>query len=221
MQKIVILGVGGNCIDILDTIRDINDDIGRPHFECVGFLDDKPSSHGMLFGDVKCLGPLNQAGELGDCLFVNGIGSTANFWHKRRIIESTGVTDDRFATIIHPTASISRMATLGPGTVVFQHATVTTNVTVGRHVIILPQAVISHDVTVGDYTCITGGVCISGGATIEQSCYLGSNCTIGNNLTIGEYSLIGMGSTVVKDVPRNCVMVGTPAGFLRRTNENL
>ncbi|MCM3166845.1 hypothetical protein [Peribacillus frigoritolerans] len=41
-KKIVILGVGRNCIDVLGTIDDINHSTGQTLFECVGFLDDHP-----------------------------------------------------------------------------------------------------------------------------------------------------------------------------------
>jgi len=46
---------------------------------------------------------------------VNGIGSERNFWKKAAVIAKTGIPLDRFETIVHPTASVSRMATLGEG----------------------------------------------------------------------------------------------------------
>ena len=38
--RIVILGTGGNSVDILDTLQDFNDAYGRLAHDCVGFLDD-------------------------------------------------------------------------------------------------------------------------------------------------------------------------------------
>jgi sugar O-acyltransferase (sialic acid O-acetyltransferase NeuD family) len=217
-QRVVILGTGGNSVDILDTLQDLNDASGRPMYECVGFLDDDDALWGSPRFGVKVLGPLAAAAELDDCHFVNGIGSPGNYAKKAAIIAKTGVATDRFVTIVHPTASVSRMASLGRGTVVFQHATITSNARVGDHVVILPNSVVSHDVVVGDYTCIAGGVCISGGCRIGAACYLGTNSSVIGGVEIGDGSLVGMGSVVLADVPPGTVVIGNPAKHLRHTN---
>lgn len=215
-KKIVILGTNGNCVDMLDTIASINTHNGRTVYECIGFLDDNPSLHGKTLCDVKILGPLAMAGELGGCYFVNGIGSPTNYIHKDAIISKTGVPLDRFETIIHPSVKVSKTAQIGKGTVVFENAAITSNVRIGNHVIILPNSVISHDVVIDDYTCITGGVCISGGTHIGRQCYLGTNCSIIGGITVGDFSLIGMGSVVLDNVAENSVVVGNPAKFIRQ-----
>lgn len=218
-KRVVILGTGGNSVDILDTINDINDLASKPVYECLGFLDDNESLWGTVIQGVKVLGPLESAHEHPDCSFVNGIGAPSNFWKKEAIISKTGAPLERFVTIIHPSASVSRTATLGSGVVVFQHVVITSNVKIGNHVIILPNTVISHDDVIGDYTCIAGGVCVSGQVKIGQSCYLGTNSTIIGNSEIGDRCLIGMGSCVLRSIPPNSVVVGNPARLLRQTIE--
>ncbi len=216
-KKIIILGTGGNCIDILDTINDMNVVDRATTYVCAGFLDDNKDNWGKEFRGVRVLGPLDSASSHQDCLFVNGIGSPLNFWMKKEIISITKIPDDRFETIIHPSASISSMARLGRGTVVFQNVTITSNVQVGNHVIILPNSVISHDDFIGDYTCVAGGVCISGNVTIGHSCYLGINSALKGNIKIGNDCLVGMGSVVIDSVADNSVVVGNPAKYLRKT----
>lgn len=214
-EHIVVLGTNGNCVDILETLESINSRQGSPIYECRGFLDDNPSTHGKTIGGAKVLGSLIQAGEFADCQFVNGIGSPANYIHKDAIIGRTNIPLSKFATLIHPTASVSRSARIGRGTVIFENVTITSNVRIGNHVIILPNSIISHDVIIDDYTCITGGVCISGGTRVGRQCYLGANSSIINNITIGDFSLVGMGSVVLQAVAENSVVVGNPARFLR------
>jgi sugar O-acyltransferase (sialic acid O-acetyltransferase NeuD family) len=216
-KKIIILGTGGNCIDILDTLNSINESKQRGDYECAGFLDDNEQNWGKAYYGVLALGPLNSAPKYSDHFFVNGIGSPANFWRKRAIISSANIPDERFEVIIHPSASVSSTAQLGYGTVVFQNVTITSNVKIGKHVIVLPNSVISHDAVIGDYTCIAGGVCISGGVTIGHSCYLGTHSAIIGNVNIGNYCMIGMGSVVLDNVDENRVVVGNPARFLRKT----
>lgn len=216
-RQLIILGTAGNCIDILDTVGAINRTSSQPQFKCVGFLDDNESNWGSAIHGVPVLGPLASAVDHPNAYFVNGIGSTSNFWKKDEIIGKTNVPDERFVSLIHPTASVSAFANLGVGTVVFQHATICSNVTIGKHAIMLPGSVLSHDDVVGDYTCIAGSVCVSGNVLIGRSCYLGSNCAIREMTQIADYCLIGMCSAVFKDVPENSVMVGNPARFLRHT----
>lgn len=220
VKKIVILGTGGNSIDILDTINDINLQNSTCVYECIGFLDDNESVWGKTLYGVKVLGPLCSASKLKNCCFVNGIGAPSNFWQKDAIISKTGVDPEKFETIVHPSAAISRTARIGRGTVIFQNVTITSNVQIGDHVMILPNAVVSHDDIIGDYACITGGVCISGGVNVGRLCYLGTNSTIIGNIQIGDYSLVGMGSVLLESVPKNSVVVGNPAKFLRHTIEN-
>lgn len=214
-KKIIILGTGGNCVDILDTLRDINDAQGKLIYECVGFLDDNPDTWSRSVRGARVLGPLGEAVHFGDCFFVFGIGSVSNFWRRRDILAKTKISDERFETILHPTASVSRMAKLEAGVVVFQNATITSSVHIGRHVCILPNSVISHDDVIGDFTCVAGGVCVSGNVRVGHSCYLGAGSAIKEGVEIGSRCLIGMGSVVLKDVPENSVMVGNPARFLR------
>ena len=167
--------------------------------------------------EFPCWGRSNSAPRYPDHFFVNGIGSDRNFWKKKTIISKTNIPDERFETLIHPSAAVSSMARLGHGTVIFQNVTITSNVKIGKHVIILPNSVLSHDDVIGDYTCIAGGVCISGGVTVGHSCYLGTNSAIIGNVKIGNYCLVGMGSVVLESVDDNQVVVGNPARFLRTT----
>jgi sugar O-acyltransferase (sialic acid O-acetyltransferase NeuD family) len=218
-KRIIIFGTGGNCIDILDTLNDINTARGDSVYECAGFLDDDASKWGKEFFGARVLGPLVSAREHADCFFVNGIGSPANFYRRREIIAKADVPLERFETVIHPTASVSRLARLGRGVVVFQNATITNCATLGDHVIILPAAVVSHDDVIGAYTLIATGACVSGGVTVGEACYLGANASIIGNVTVGKHCLIGMGSVVLHDVPENSVMVGNPARFLRKVVE--
>jgi sugar O-acyltransferase (sialic acid O-acetyltransferase NeuD family) len=216
MRNIVILGTGGNCVDILETILDINDAATRPLYQCIGFLDDDPARHGESLHGVPVIGGLKQAGSIADALFVNGIGSPRNYWRKPEIIASTGLADDRFVSIVHPSARVSRFASVGVGTVILQNSVINSNARIGRHVVILPLSVVIHDCVIGDYATIAGGVCVSARARIGRASYLGSNSSIIGDVSVGERCLVGMGSVVLKDVADGAVVAGSPARVLRR-----
>ena len=215
-KELIILGTAGNSIDILDTVCDLSEALDSPVYTCIGFLDDNEASWAKHIHGVPVLGPISAAVDYPTAWFVNGIGSVKTFTNKPSIVERTNVEPERFATIIHPTASVSRMASLDHGTVIFQNVTITSGGELGRHVIVLPNSIISHDDRIGDYTCIAGGVAISGAVTIGKSCYLGTHCSIMENLVVGDSCLVGMGSVVRHDVAANSVVAGNPARFLRR-----
>jgi sugar O-acyltransferase (sialic acid O-acetyltransferase NeuD family) len=214
-KNIIILGTSGNSRDILDTIRDINAFSSDSVFQCTGFLDDNESRWGKSVEGVKVLGPISSAKDFNECYFVNGIGSTSTFWKRGDITAKSGVPDERFASLVHPTASVSKTADLGFGTVIFPHVTVTSSAKIGNHVLVLPNTVISHDDIIGDHTCIAAGVCISGAVRIGKLCYLGSGSSIIESVEIGDRCLVGMGSVVLKKVPENSVVAGNPAKYLR------
>jgi acetyltransferase-like isoleucine patch superfamily enzyme len=50
---------------------------------------------------------------------------------------------------------------------------------------------------------------------IRKGASIGSGATILANITIGESAIVGAGSVVTKDVPRNAIVAGNPARTLR------
>lgn len=214
-HKLVILGTGGTCRDIVDTVRDLNAAGTAARIDCIGFLDDNAALWGTTVEGLPVIGALAMARNIRDCQFVNGIGSPTNYTQKEQLVARSGVPLERFATLIHPTASVSRTARLGHGVVVFQHVTITSNVIVGHHVVILPNTVISHDDEIGDYTCVAGGVKISGGVRIGRGCYLGSGAALIGGIEVGDGALVGLGSVVLENVPAWTVVAGNPARHLR------
>jgi sugar O-acyltransferase (sialic acid O-acetyltransferase NeuD family) len=214
VKNLIILGTGGNCLDILDAVLAINE-LGSPQYTIRGFLDDNLRLKGTKVEGYPVLGTLAQANEQNDCVFINGIGSFRNYWRKPEVIAQTGVPLSRFDTIVHPKASVSRFASLGPGTAVLQNATINSRARIGNHVIILPNAIVSHDVEVGDHSCIASGACLAGNVRVGRSCYMGAGCSVRNEVTLGDGCLVGMGAVVLEDVPEVTVVVGNPARAIR------
>jgi sugar O-acyltransferase (sialic acid O-acetyltransferase NeuD family) len=203
---LVILGTGGNSLDLAETGQ-----LLRDAWEVRGFLDDARRVGEEPLPGLRVLGTLDQARTLDGVRFISGIGSSRSFTGKPALVRRVGVPDSRYATLVHPTASVSRYASLGSGVGILQGATVTVRASIGDHVIVLPSAVVSHDCVVGSHSCIAGGAVLSGGVVLGENCYVGSNASIREGVRLGSGCLIGMGAVVVRDVPPGEVWAGVPA----------
>ena len=216
-KDILILGAGGNSIDVLDAMNETNTASKQTVYRCLGFLDDNRELWGRDIHGHKVLGPLASAADHPGARFVFTVASPFNFFKRAQIAHGLDLPLDRYETVVHPSAVVSRLAELGPGGIVLQNSSIASDARVGAQVMILQNAVVSHETVIGDYTCQAGGACVSGGVVIGQSCYLGTNAAVIGNCRVGDYCLVGMGAVVLRDIPENSVYVGNPARYLRPT----
>lgn len=199
---LLVLGFGGNAIDAIDTIEN--------SYEIIGFIDDNPERQKLTFEGIPVY-PRKVLEKYKDVKVISLIGSEANFRNRDKIISDFKIPDSRFATIVHPTAMISRLAKVGHDVIVFAGVVVTANAVIGNHIFLLPNSVIHHDVSIADYNMIGANVTIAGHVTVGKSCYIGSASSIKNGINIGDCSMIGMAANVVRSVPSGSTMVGNPA----------
>ncbi len=198
----------GNCIDILDAVRAAQATVP---YEVIGFLDDAVDLIGTAQNGVPVLGPLAALRDLPDVWVVSGIGSPRSYRNKRAFIDGLGLETERYATIIHPRATVSPSARIDVGSVILANCTICANVRIGKQVMMLPNCVLGHDTVVGDYSIFAAGVTVSGNVDIGASCYLGSGAAIRDGVRIGAESLLGMGAVLVGDCSSAAVMAGNPA----------
>lgn len=206
---IIVIGVNGNCIDIAETIEALAG-CGHP-VRMLGFLDDAESTQHTDIAGYPVLGRIADASRFEQAAFINGIGSPRSYRIKPEIIARIAVPQERWATLIHPTAVVSKHAQIGRGTVLLANVSIGARARIGAHCIVLQNSVVSHDAVVGDYTAIASGVCLSGGCVIGTNAYIGSNVSIRDGIHIADHALIGIGSVVVKDVLAEAIAYGNPA----------
>jgi sugar O-acyltransferase (sialic acid O-acetyltransferase NeuD family) len=208
MQDLVILGAGGASREIAEAVEDINRD--RQTGNLLGFLDDDPTKIGRVINGVRVLGPISLAARY-SALFVIGIAATQNRRARQRVAETLGIRQDRFAVVIHPSASVSRYAKIGWGSAILHNVVITPDAIIGNHVIVEYGAMIGHDALVEDFVTIGPGAIVSGSVRVCRGAFLGAGSVIRGGLTVNEDALVGMGAVVVKDVELHSTVVGSPA----------
>jgi sugar O-acyltransferase (sialic acid O-acetyltransferase NeuD family) len=210
MIKIVLLGATGGCIDVLNTINDIN--LFKPTYNVIGFLDDNKSLWGKEIHGILVLGGFSMALDMpSEVHFSTGIGSEKTYKNRLLILKDLCIPIKRFPSIIHPSAIISNWSKIENGVVVHQNSVINADSFLGRFTLVLPNSVINHGSKIGKGTIVNSHVSISGDVAIGETCYLGASCTLKQNIIIGDNALIGMGSVVINSVGSDAVVVGNPA----------
>ncbi len=118
---------------------------------------------------------------------------------------------------IQKNASVGKRCKISSHTFICEGVTIEDNVFVGHGVTfindIYPRATTANGALQTESDWKVERTLVKEGASI------GSGSTVLANLTIGENAIVGAGSMVTKDVPRNAVVAGNPARILRYMTE--
>jgi sugar O-acyltransferase (sialic acid O-acetyltransferase NeuD family) len=177
----------------------------------VGYLNDRLAPGEALFGG-PVLGGFGHWRRLPeDVRFVTALHKPGVMADRLGLFERLGVPAERWATLLDPGAVVAENARLSAPLVAAAFAVVCPGATIGRHVSVRHQAVIGHDVSVGDFVFIGAGSVVSGYCTLMAGAYVGPGSVIREGITLGHCCVVGIGSTVVADVPDFAVVAGNPA----------
>jgi len=216
--SLVMVGAGGTCADVIAIVNALNR--GAPRYRCVGVLDDSPDLAGAMRHGLPVLGPLAAASVPPGAVLVDCLGSPRNYTGRENLLRNKGLSNQRFETLIAPSAFVAEDAQIGEGCIVYPNTVIMAGVRLGCHVTVLANCVLNHHATVGDFTIITSGVNISGRVRIGKACYIGAGASLIHDLAIGDRALVGLGAAVIRDVPPDTVVAGNPAIPLRATTRS-
>lgn len=121
----------------------------------------------------------------------------------------------RFATAIHPSASLAKGAVVGDGTVVMAGSIIGSDTITGEHCVLYSHASIDHDCSAGSFVTFAPKAVTGGNVKIGDYSVISLGAAVIHGLTIGEHTVIGAGSTVLSSIPSHVVTYGTPAKVIR------
>jgi acetyltransferase EpsM len=217
VKKLIIIGGAGNGTVILSTVEDINDD--HPQWEILGFLNDFET---QPINGYPVLGKIDRSGvdnflKYDDVFFLFTLISTKFNHHFIHRLVDLEIPQQKFATIIHPTAVVSRFSQIGRGVMIQPFVSIGPNVQLGDHIQVYAQAFIGHNSRLADYAYVANNACVGAAVHLCEGAYLGTNSSTLENVTLGKWSLVGMGSVVIHDVPGFAKVVGNPAKVIGTT----
>lgn len=208
MKDLIIIGASGFGREVAWLVERINQT--RPTWNLLGFIDDNEPLWGQKVNRYKVLGGCKNLVDYPDVYVVCAIGASKI---RQKIL--TKINDihpiAKFATLIDPSVIKSDLVVIGEGSIICAHTILTVNITIGKHVIINLDCTVGHDAILQDFVTLYPSVNISGMTNTGTCTEIGTGTQIIQGKTIGSFSIVGAGSTVVKDIPDKCTAVGSPA----------
>ncbi len=214
VKDIVLYGAGGMALEVVQLIEDINE--LEPTWNILGYIDDYRGGRGSdnpVVNGYRILGTHKTIGDFDKSVRWVIAGSDPKA--KRTIHDSLRIYDLKYATLIHPTAKISKNVSIGEGTIVSYGCIVSVNAVLESHIYLNMRTVIGHDTVVKSFsTCLIDCI-VAGNVLINEGVLLGSNCVIKEKKTIGKNAKISMGSAVFFDVEDNVAVMNRPPKSMR------
>lgn len=131
-----------------------------------------------------------------DDYFVLALG---NYQVKRQIAEQIRNKGGKFATLIHPTATIASTATIGEGNMIGPFTMLGPNVKLGDFNLLTSQSVVSHDSCIGNFNFLATAL-LCGHTTLGDDNYLGIRVTLVPEVKIGSRNVIQAGMILDKNL---------------------
>ena len=211
-RPLLLFPCNGNAVEALDCLDE--------SWDCLGFVDDTPEKQGGTVGGVT----VHDRGAFDrwpDARVLAVPGGPESFPKRRAVIEGLSISEERYARVVHPGATVSPNVGVGHNTLIMAGVVLTSNAVLGNHCCVLPNSVVHHDSRIGDWTLIGASVIIAGGVTIGCNCYIASGSGIMHGLAVGDGALVGFGANVIRNVAAGARVVGNPARELPDTGAHI
>ena len=205
----LIVGAKGFAKEVLEILRQQNDLRGLVFFDDINSApllydqfpilknEDEVKKHFQAFG--------NQ--------FTLGVGNSTL---RHKLYQKFTDWNGEFTTTISPFAKIgSYDVQIGAGTNILTGAIFSNSTTMGMGGIVYYNVIVTHDCTIGDFVELSPNAQLLGRCKIGDFTQIGANSVILPDVDVGSNVIIGAGSVVTKNIPSNCIAVGTPAKIIR------
>ncbi len=204
MRSIVLIGGGGHCKTIVDSLKLSNE------YKRICIVD--PDTTGSIF-KVPILGTDDDLKQL----FNDGYhyafiskGSIGNAKIREKLFLMVEKIGFKVPTIIDKTAVVSQYARLSNGIYVGKGAVIGADAIIGKGAIINTSVVVEHECYVGKFVHLATAAVLAGNVKVGDYTHIGANAVVRNGITIGDNVMIGIGSVVTKNIDDGLLAYGNP-----------
>ena len=211
-KDIVIIGAGDFGREVAWLIERINHQ--QEKWEILGFIDDDENLWGRKVDGYSVLGGsawLKEYQEEIYCVCSLGVGETRKKILER-FIEKKNI---KYPSLIDPSVIIGKDCVINEGSIICAGNILAIGTHVGKHVIVNLSSTLGHDDQIGDYCVVNPGCNLSGRVITEECVDIGTGTKIIQGIHIVKNTVIGAGSTVVRDIEQSGTYVGTPAKAIK------
>ena len=214
MSGLLLIGGGGHCLTVIDSLI-------SKKYSNIGIID-KQEKFGQEVGGIPIIGCDSDLESLRlnyDEAFIS-MGGIEDLWkrkEKAQILENKAYS---FATVIHPTAIVSKSSSIAHGVFIGPLVVVNAQTKIGEFCILNSNCVVEHQCDIGSFTHIAPGAVLCGNVSIGKASFIGTGSVIMQGVSIGDNVIIGIGSVIVNDIPDNVVAYGNPCRIVSERTSN-
>lgn len=200
MKKIIIISAGGHALELLEYIEYINDVSKTKIYDVLGFIDVSKESYNQYKPKYSFIGLIKEHTIKKDAYYILGVGDIKIRELEINAFKKKGA---KFETIIHPTALISKTATIGEGSVISHNASVGPHAKIGPFNLINSRCTIGHDSIMGTNNFLSPQVVLGGNSELGNGNMMGTNSCVLPKISVGDNNTIMAGMVLSKKVEDN------------------
>jgi sugar O-acyltransferase (sialic acid O-acetyltransferase NeuD family) len=141
--------------------------------------------------------------------------------HTRKLVAlKLKTTNIQLLTLIFNNSILLSHSYIGPGSIVMPGATISASVNIGMFTHVNFNSYIAHDCNIDNFVTISPSVNCCGNTEVKEGAFIGAGSIIKQGTKsklryIGVNSKLGMGSSLLTDLPDNKTYAGNPAVDLK------
>ena len=208
-KKILLVGGGGHCKSVLDTLLEKND------YAEIGIIEKDDFISNSIMG-VPILGCDDDLPNFYLRGYEFAFLTVGNLFLRIKLFNILSEIGYKIPIIIDSSAKVSKNANIEKGVFIGKNCVVNAGVEIKRGAIINSGAIVEHDCYIGEFSHIAPGAVLCGEVSIGNNSHLGANSCVKQQVRIGSNSIIGMGSVVIKNIHDSVLAYGSPCKEVKK-----
>ncbi len=205
--RLILIGGGFSCIEIIDLIDDINKIEKKEFIKVDGILDDNKNVGSKING-VKIIGKLKDIKKFKKEKFFVNIFDRNNRFIRLALIKKLDIDLSKFYSIIHPYNLIGKNTKIGIGVSIYPGSSIFSNSKIGNFCNIMPNVSMASNSSIEENCFIGKDVFIGSGSRIKKNVYISNGTTVLENTFINQGNRIIPHSLINKHINEKTMVIG-------------